>query len=261
MGPGNPAAPLLHLRNFTNADAARAKPPSRSAPTPCPQLHPLPFSSRERACRLRPSCSPFPHPHRPRRFASGPRSPDDLRKRSSRRPPPQRQDEGRRAARQPGPGMARVRHSGADGPAGADRDEGVEPVRQRSAGHLPAQRPGTRPRGVPGRRRRARAVRHHRGHRAGRGGLRGRRPGGGLPHRRLRGVRGVPPGLHDLVQRPGSAAGLRLAARRRARTLPAGRRGPSGEVAGRAELRGRSPGGLRLRHRLLGLPARRRLGL
>ena len=80
------------------------------------------------------------------------------------------------------------------------------------------------------------------------------RPGRRLPHRRLRGLRGVPARLHDRLHLTASR-GARMAARRWARRVPAGRGDDLHPAAGAAVLRRRRARVVRLRHRLRGFAA------
>ncbi|CAA9580361.1 MAG: Hypothetical zinc-type alcohol dehydrogenase-like protein YphC, partial [uncultured Thermomicrobiales bacterium] len=142
---------------------------------------------------------------------------------------------------------------------GPGSDEGLLHLRQRHPGDLPGA-PGARPGGVPGRNRRPRAVRRGRCRRSRLRPRGGRRPGGHLPHRRLRPLPRLPRGVHDLLHRPRPhPRRLRLAARRRARGFPARRGVDVHPPPGPAELRRRRPRRLRLRDRLRGTAADGRL--
>ena len=80
------------------------------------------------------------------------------------------------------------------------------------------------------------------------------RPGGAVPHQRLRRLRGLQGRLHDLLPLQAPRR-LRLAARRRPRPVPAGGGEHLHPPAGQPDLRGRGAGGLRLRHGLGGADA------
>ena len=110
---------------------------------------------------------------------------------------------------------------------------------------------GKGPGGLSGGDRRPRAVRADRQGRAGLQAVQGGRPGGDLPHLRLRRLRRVPARLYDQLpqQLPGR---VRLAARRRPRPLPAGRGEHLHPPARFALLHRRRPLRLRLRHGLRG---------
>ena len=95
-----------------------------------------------------------------------------------------------------------------------------------------------------------RAVRPDREDRAGLPPVRRGRPRDRLSHLGLRPVQRLPPRLHDLVHQRAVPPRLRLAARRRHGRLPARRREGPDSPAGRADLRRRRAGGLRLRHGL-----------
>ena len=104
---------------------------------------------------------------------------------------------------------------------GAAGDEGVVDLRQRHPRDLPGA-PRPRAGGLPGRDRRPRAVRPGGRGRPGLQAVGRGRPGRRLPHLRLRRLRRVPPRLPDRLHRP-VAGGVRLAARRRPRGVPARR--------------------------------------
>ena len=120
----------------------------------------------------------------------------------------------------------------APGPGPGPRaDEGVLDLRKRHPRDLP-RAPWHGRGGLPGRDRRPRTLRTGRGGRTGDEAARGRRQGRDLSHCGLRGLRGVPPRLHDRVQlAPPRRA--RVAARRRPRRVPA-RRGSHLHPAARA---------------------------
>ena len=105
--------------------------------------------------------------------------------------------------------------------------------------------------GLPGRHRRPRTVRpgRHRGPRLPTAAA--RRPRRRLPHRRVRRLRGVPLRLHDRLHLTTSCR-ARVAARRRARRVPAGRGGHLHPAARAALLRRRCARLVWLRHRLRG---------
>ena len=117
-------------------------------------------------------------------------------------------------------------------------------MRQRPARHLPPKRPGQRPGSLSRRHRGARTGRSDRQRRAGRDALCGRRPGARVSHRRVRSVPRLPARLDDLLHLA-HARRLRLATRRRARAVHAGRGAHARAAPGELELRGRRAGRLR----------------